>query len=220
MGSLASWSLGLGPRPTEPGEPLGWGCWIWECWVHRNPHLPVLPGAPSNIFTCPQGSPLPRCQDQPNQLCQSGIPVTAPPSLPWLQEDLGPARGRGQGVGGWEAGSGRRTGCPNCCLILLTARLPDLSCSLLLLPSSSRLGPGAGLHFLLGMALPLWPSVPQNLLHQHLSCPSCSCIPFIHSGTPTERLFWAKRCARPWEYSGEPKLRTRFGELSNDPTPR
>lgn len=106
LGSLEPWLWeGVGHREfsflvpgseAEPSEASGLGCWIWERWVHGHLRLPVLPGAPSSILACPQGSPLPRCRGP----AKPAVPVrhpcdSTPLSLQWLQEDLGPARGQG-----------------------------------------------------------------------------------------------------------------------------
>lgn len=64
------------------------------------------------------------------------------------------------------------------------------------------LGQGRHLHILLGMALPLWPQVPPNLLYQTSPLSfllPCSIRSLGNSyRVPTERLSWAKSCARHW----------------------
>lgn len=59
----------------------------------------------------------------------------------------------------------------------------------------SALGQGRRLRILLGMALPLWPRVPRNLLYQTSPCPSCSRVPLVHSATPT--AFLQSACPGP-----------------------
>ena len=124
MGRLGAWALGLGH--TGSREPSGW---IWKCGVPGDPRLPVLPGAPSHILTCPQGSALPRCQDQPNQLCQSGIPVPPPP-FPCSGSGRPEPSPRVRAASRWMGGRAPEQDAPTAA----SPSLPDSSCSSRLLP--------------------------------------------------------------------------------------
>lgn len=94
MGSLASLSLWLGQ--TEPREPSGVA--VLDTGV-LGPQGPASSSPPRCSQQHPHLSPGLSSAEMPGP-AKPAVPVPhpcdLPPSLQWLQEDLGPARGRGQ----------------------------------------------------------------------------------------------------------------------------